>query len=179
MSLKELTAEKHRVAERSNFSKKMISGKMTAEEYSLYLFQMLKVYTVMETMANELGLVNSLKKLERTSALKEDLKELVGENHNLEYLSATYHYVKYLENLKEDLEVRKKLLAHMYVRYMGDLNGGQFIAKAVPGSGKFYQFEDKDRLVKQFSYYLKDDLADEANVAFDWNIKILHSLNHV
>ena len=64
----------------------------------------------------------------------------------------------------------------MYVRHMGDLFGGQYIAKAVPGSGKFYEFEDVEGLKTAIREELTDDLGDEARVAFEWAIKIMKDL---
>jgi heme oxygenase len=61
---------------------------------------------------------------------------------------------------------------------MGDLYGGQILAKRVPGSGKFYQFKDAEKLKEQIRAELTDDLGDEARVAFDWAIKIMRELNN-
>lgn len=178
MSLRELTKDKHREAERMNFSKNLVSGNITTNDYALYLNQMVAVYSTMEKISHELGIIPSLRNLDRKVAINEDLVELVGPDHGLEYLPATLEYVRYLEDLQKDSNAKKKILAHMYVRYMGDLNGGQIISSKVPGSGKFYQFKNKEDLIERFSKYLTDDLADEANIAFDYNIKILGNLNH-
>ena len=178
MSLKELTHENHRKAERMNFSRKMVSGDITKEEYSLYLAQMSKVYNSLESLAHELGLVKELHGIDRTERINEDLVELAGEDHNLEFLPSTREYVEYINNLRDDPFVKRKLMAHIYVRHMGDLYGGQIIAQKVPGSGKFYQFDNKEKLIKNLRNYISDDLADEANKAFEFNIKILGSLNH-
>jgi hypothetical protein len=51
---------------------------------------------------------------------------------------------------------------------MGDLAGGQMIAKRVPGSGKYYQFEDPDTLKAAIRERLSDDMADEAKLCFQF-----------
>jgi heme oxygenase len=51
---------------------------------------------------------------------------------------------------------------------MGDLAGGQMIAKRVPGSGKYYQFENPDVLKAAIRERISDDMADEAKVCFDF-----------
>ena len=61
---------------------------------------------------------------------------------------------------------------------MGDLYGGQIIAKRVPGQGRFYKFKDADKLKEQIRAELTDDLGDEARVAFEWAIKIMRELNN-
>jgi hypothetical protein len=53
----------------------------------------------------------------------------------MECAEATNEYLKHLAEIKDD---PKKLMAHIYVRHMGDLFGGQMIAKKVPSSGNFY-----------------------------------------
>jgi heme oxygenase len=65
----------------------------------------------------------------------------------------------------------------MYVRYLGDLNGGQIFAKLVPGSGKMFQFENKEELTEKFRAKLKDDMGKEACVGFDYNIQIVKEFN--
>jgi hypothetical protein len=51
---------------------------------------------------------------------------------------------------------------------MGDLAGGQMIAKRVPGAGKYYQFENPDVLKAAIRERLSDDMADEAKVCFKY-----------
>jgi hypothetical protein len=59
---------------------------------------------------------------------------------------------------------------------MGDLFGGQIIAKTCPGSGRFYQFKDAENLKTAIRAELTDDLGDEARVAFQWAIKLMKAL---
>jgi heme oxygenase len=59
---------------------------------------------------------------------------------------------------------------------MGDLFGGQIIAKKCPGQGRFYQFKDAENLKTAIRAELTDDLGDEAKVAFQWAIKIMKAL---
>ena len=61
-----------------------------------------------------------------------------------------------------------KLMAHLYVRHLGDLSGGQMIAKKVPGSAKMYQFENKDQLKETIRARCTDAMADEAKICFDF-----------
>ena len=69
------------------------------------------------------------------------------------------------------------MLAHLYVRHMGDLYGGQMIKKKVPGSGKFYEFTNREELITNIRAKLTDDLGEEANVAFQHAINIMRELN--
>ena len=84
--------------------------------------------------------------------------------------------LRYLDMIN-DLDRRPLIKAHLYVRHMGDLFGGQYIAKKVPGSGKFYQFKDVETLKLAIRNELTDDLGDEARIAFQWAIDIMNELH--
>jgi heme oxygenase len=57
---------------------------------------------------------------------------------------------------------------------MGDMFGGQMIKKIVDAPSSHLDFENADELKTIIRSKLTDDMADEANVAFDWAIKILN-----
>jgi heme oxygenase len=76
-----------------------------------------------------------------------------------------------------DITEHNDLVAHMYVRYLGDLNGGQIFAKLIPGSGTMFQFENKEELTNNFRAKLNDNMGAEACVAFDFNIAIVKEFN--
>lgn len=172
MSLKDLTKEKHRDAERCAFSQKLISGDISVHDYANYLVQMGCVYQTLENKAYAYNLTQDMPGIARSWAIQQDIVELVSEDHGIPYLTSTISYSHYLNDLKDS----NRILAHLYVRHMGDLYGGQIIAKKVPGSGKFYQFKDRDRLIFTMRNKISDDLADEANIAFDYSISIMKEL---
>jgi heme oxygenase len=176
MSLRDLTKEKHTDAERTEFAKILLSGNISKEQYSCYLAQMMAVYGILEHQAAKVGLFEGLHGLPRCRAILDDLDELAcGVNYDI--LPATRAYVSYLETLDQDAEAAKKIMAHLYVRHMGDLFGGQMIAKRVPGSGKFYQFKDAENLKTVIRGKIDDSMGDEANVAFEHAIAIMKELN--
>jgi hypothetical protein len=59
---------------------------------------------------------------------------------------------------------------------MGDLYGGKLISRVVPGTGRWYQFENRAELAKQFSERITLELADEALTAFDYYGNIFKEL---
>jgi len=177
MSLREITKDLHADAERTIFAKKLVTGNVTQEEYANYLWQMVLVYNGIETFAGELGQLDNLPDIRRANKIYQDCIELVGPHHNLKWLPETLEYYTYLIDLYNDRDRRHLIKAHMYCRHMGDLFGGQIIAKKVPGSGRFYEFEDAESLKAKIRAELTDDLGNEAKVAFEWAIKLMKALN--
>lgn len=166
MSLKELTHEAHRNAETQPFVKILFSGKINPELYAAYLKNQHPCYEILEVCAMPHGLLNGLLDMRRAPAILEDYLELHDPaKEEPKILEATENYIKYILSIKDEPQ---RLMAHLYVRHMGDLAGGQMIAKRVPGSGKYYQFENPDALKTAIRERLDDSMADEAKVCFKY-----------
>jgi heme oxygenase len=58
---------------------------------------------------------------------------------------------------------------------MGDLFGGQMIKQIVKQPHRALDFKDPGTLMTNLRAKIDDRLGDEANVAFDWAIKIMES----
>lgn len=179
MSLKEITKDLHHDAERTQFAKLLLSGKISTEDYANYLYQMILVYNGIETACASQGLLKNLPDIERCYKIYQDFTELAGREYSLKYKWSpeTLDYYRYLLDLNMDPERRHLVKAHMYCRHMGDLFGGQMIKSRVPGKGRFYEFKDAENLKSAIRAELTDDLGDEARVAFEWAIKIMRALN--
>lgn len=176
MSLKDLTAEAHRLAETQPFVKKIFSGTITKTEYARYLLNQELSYMLLESFAKNVGLLDDLPGIQRAEKIHEDLLELeadVPELPDMECAEATNAYLAHLAEIKDD---PKKLMAHIYVRHMGDLFGGQMIAKKVPSSGNFYKFENADELKTAIRAKLDDSLADEALICFGFATQLFEEL---
>lgn len=177
MSLRELTKELHHEAETTKFAKLLLSGKISKEDYTRYLYQLLAIYSPIEFSAHQQGFFDTLPGLPRLNGIYQDFRELAEPGKHYQLLPATVDYHAYLIKLGNDPEFHHLIKAHMYVRHMGDLNGGQIIKKQVPfTSGKFYDFENVDQLKVAIRSTLTDDLGEEARVAFQWNIKVMREL---
>jgi len=166
MRLKELTWENHRRAERSWFAQYMFSGDISNQDYSCYLKQQHLCYKALEdrfdSLETEISFPDS--RLKRAENIHQDLLELCPSPDQIPIFDSTKNYIKYILNdCPEDL-----LYAHVYVRYLGDLKGGQMIAKRVPGAGKYYQFDRPNDLEMKIRVKLRDDDAfvEEANKCF-------------
>jgi len=164
MSLKDLTWEHHKYAETRPFVKVLFSGKITPEAYATYLYNQHKCYDLLEAIAMMHGLMNDYPAIRRAPAILEDFNELWTKQDLPTEVPNVKVYHAHLMSIKDD---PKKILAHLYVRHFGDLSGGQMIAKRVPGSGKYYQFDGDTTEIKNIlRAKLDDSLAEEAAVCF-------------
>lgn len=173
-NLKELTWEHHERAETSAFATALMSGKIEPKDYQLYLFNQMICYGALEGVVS---LDPKFHSIFRANAIFEDMHELMA----LENLSAietaldtTVEYVNYINTIKDD---NHKLLAHVYVRHFGDLHGGQMIKKKVPGSGKYYDFDDRYNLIQGMRTLLDDSMADEGRICFDFAFRSFEELS--
>lgn len=176
MSLKELTAEAHSLAESQPFVKKIFSGTITKEEYIKFLINQELIYATLEMFASESGILDNLPGIHRAANIHQDICELVDDVSSLasvELAQATNDYLDHLESIKND---PNKLMAHIYVRHMGDLYGGQMIATKVPGSGNFYKFENAEELKAAIRDKLDDSLADEALLCFKFATQLFEEI---
>lgn len=179
MSLKELTYEQHRKAETRPFVKVLFGGDINPKLYATYLKNQHPMYEILEVCAMPHGLFNGLPEIRRAPAILADYIELWGADNpdKPKIVPVVDEYIRYILSIKDD---PKKLMAHIYVRHMGDLSGGQMISKRVPGSGKYYQFGDEPEKIKEaIRAKLDDSLADEAKVCFEFATKFFEQMAEV
>ncbi|ESK90518.1 heme oxygenase [Moniliophthora roreri MCA 2997] len=167
--LRECTKEAHENIEASAAATALLSGKVTKEEYIRFLMMLWHVYAALE-LALEKHATNTVLEptynpplLERAPALSSDISHLlqVPEDswkahpiHTSLLATAPEGLTDYVNRIHElsDSKDPSALLAHAYVRYLGDLSGGQTIrhtiAKAydldeASGQGlSFYAFKE-------------------------------------
>jgi heme oxygenase len=173
MSLKELTHQNHVKAEQHPFTKLLASGAISRQIYADYLYNQLPAYHKLETLCEETGLLEGIASIKRSQQIICDLDELLPECPDVQIYPNTVNYINYLQHLNSN-----QLLAHLYVRHMGDLFGGQVIKKCVPGSGTMYEFADRKELIATLRTKLTDDLATEANTCFQQILLVFDSLAH-
>lgn len=176
MSLKELTAAAHKQAETQPFVRKIFSGNITKEEYATYLINQELVYATLEAYATTAGLLDDLPGIQRAANIHQDIHELAADIPQLsetKIAQSTDDYLQYLKTIQTD---PAKLMAHIYVRHMGDLYGGQMISKKVPGAGQFYKFDNSDALKTAIRAKLDDSLADEALMCFKFATQLFEEL---
>lgn len=173
--LREHTNQKHREVEATPFVQYLLSGNITSEHYTAFLYEFRTIYEVIERENARHGYLKDLEGIERAALIEKDLYELsLSHFHGL--MPSTIEYLDHITNLSKSKTKNHLLFAHVYVRHMGDLYGGKLIARLIPGTGRMYHFDDRPGLIKKFNEKLTEDLADEANLAFDYYIKIFNEL---
>jgi heme oxygenase (biliverdin-producing, ferredoxin) len=198
--LRDATQAMHRIAETSHFMRKMLKGQLAAPAYCLFLRNLYVLYDALESELDhhahhkDFDAVN-LTALYRSTALAHDLDQLHGsEWQSLPVALAMQQYVQRIRNVSS-CGSPVLLAAHAYVRYMGDLSGGQILAeiinRAFALSGQsglaFYRFDaDPISLKTAFRAMLDelsldqttaDEIVSEANRAFEHHVRLFEELD--
>ena len=174
--LKELTWENHQNAERMVVARKLLKG-MPAPEYHKFIYNQYVQYEALEVAARAAGMLEGIEGICRAPGMLADMEEL-EEEFGIErdesvLCPVVQEYVDYVNNLEGE-----GLIAHIYVRHFGDMYGGQMIKKRNPGSGKMYEFNDVEQLKTTIRAMLHDDMADEANICFEFAMQLFEELDN-
>jgi heme oxygenase len=165
-TLKEATAEKHRIAERKLFNQQMFKGALNKQQYLTYLEQQQVIFTALEK--NPLPHPS----LQRSQALKADIDELIAAGcKTVGKLSTTITYEKYLNQLSP-----QEQLPHIYLHYLAIMYGGQMMKTKVPSQGHLYHFNDFNECIGSIRSIQQDGWAEEVNKGFDYIIAIFDEL---
>lgn len=154
--LRSETAGAHERAEESRFVTDLMEGGSCKGAYAMLVTQHLAIYRALEGTIRAHYADHPLlvpfadPVLDRVAAIESDLASLLDDptigahKEGLTVLPATLAYVDVLHN-RHSAEV---MLANHYVRYLGDLSGGQVVAAHIrrryelaPESVSFYRFD--------------------------------------
>lgn len=173
-TLRELTAQSHARAENTHFMRLFMAKALKEEEYMEYLTQLSVIYTALEFAAEKVGILQELDGIQRAAKVRADVAELnkkLGKQSKIHWETVMYY------NEITRMTERNEILAHFYVRYAGDMYGGQMLKPLAHGSGTMYDFDDKLPALRQKMRELATpDLADDANMAFNRTVDILDSI---
>ena len=172
MSLKELTAEKHKLAESTPFMKAVFAKTLPQELWIDWTYQKWLFYGAIEGAAGANRLLVDLPDIRRAFYLFMDYNEMNTDGKKHQFRPVVIDYYNYLISISKDPD---KVMAHLYTWHMGDMFGGQMIKQIVPGSHRNLEFEDARTLMTNIRSKLDDSMGDEANVAFDWAIRMTAS----
>ena len=173
-NLKELTWEHHKEAERQEFVKVLMSGKINPELYATYLWNQHKKYDLLEALASAQGLLDDIPQIKRKLKIENDFLELWHKDTPPVIVTSTHDYITHMRNIMTDNEA---LMAHIYVLHMGDLSGGQMIRKKIPGKATMYDFDlPIEELKEKIRAKTHDGLAEEAKFVFSSATKLFQEL---
>ena len=127
-TIKELTWAHHQEAERQEFVKVLMSGKINPQFYATYLWNQHKKYDILEAIATTHGLLDGLFEIRRKNAIHEDYLELWNNQLPPPIVESTNEYIGHMKEIMHDPDA---VMAHIYVLHMGDLSGGQMIRRKV------------------------------------------------
>ncbi|GAA1704385.1 heme oxygenase (biliverdin-producing) [Dietzia cercidiphylli] len=133
-ALHDSTMAAHEQAENASFITRLMNGEGTPEGLVALLRQSLPVYEALEDACRRAGTDPRLSaildpRLDRADALRADLESHRAQGRTYDLLvPATEAYVAELHACATDLAA---LIGHHYVRYLGDLSGGQIIRTMV------------------------------------------------
>ena len=181
LDIKELTLEHHKNAERQEFVKILMSGQIDHTLYATYLYNQLQCYAVLEKYGLHNSLFRDTPNLLRAEHILYDFKSFQIDTP--EITQSTKDYIDHIESIQDEA---MKLYAHIYVRHMGDLRGGQMIKKKTPGPNRYYTFRDKEvieygRIIKEnINRYLniyEHTVLPEAQLCFEYATRLFGEMN--
>jgi heme oxygenase len=191
----------HRDAESSRYMDELLAGRSGRERYADLVVQHYFIYQVLEdaarTMASDpLAAPFVRDELNRGLTLEADLYFLLGDDWRTKVTptSATKAYCDRMRDVCFDWP--GGFVAHHYVRYMGDLSGGQAVRRTIERSygvsrgegAAFYSFDkiaDLDQFKNRYRQLLDDApweaderarIIDEVLVAYRLNTQLLNEL---
>ena len=170
MSLKDLTSAKHAEAESTPFMKAVFAKTLPFDLWVDWTYQKWLFYGAIEGAAGANRLLEDLPDIRRAFYLFMDYNEMNTDRKKHEFRPIVVDYYNYLISIAKD---PNKIIAHLYTWHMGDMFGGQMIKKIVPGAHRNLEFEDARTLMTNIRNKLDDSMGEEANVAFDWAIRMM------
>ncbi|KAA0978945.1 biliverdin-producing heme oxygenase [Paeniglutamicibacter gangotriensis] len=134
--LREVTQKDHSEAETSEFITTLMAGTRTSQDYVLLLSQYTYIYAALESEVRALSAVPELSpifdlRLERASHLHHDLDLLLPAHGFTDVPAPVEATVDYVRHIRDAAQKPARLVAHHYLRYLGDLSGGQIIGSLV------------------------------------------------
>lgn len=198
--LKTATEQYHKHAERTGIVNDILRRQVSRQAYILYIRNLYPIYAELERAANPS--IDKFKitpflniRIKRSEALFQDLSNLSGNNdwHDLPLLQSSLDYHAHIEYLRKHNPI--SLLGHIYVRYLGDMNGGQVLHRLLSETLalsdealNFYQYPDIHE-ISSFRQAYRDlfnsvklntlerkDIIETAIKAFKFNIDISESI---
>lgn len=158
MNIKEYTREAHDRIEKTAVARSLVHGTIDRPLYDLYLSQRYHITSLLE------ALLDLPEGLRRAELMRKDIETF----H--EPLPATRAYMERLEATDKD-----QLTGDVYVNYLGDLFGGQWIAKRISHPASHLKFDDPDACIS----YVRNMLGDPSQAVKSQAVAAFESLTEI
>ncbi|KAG0168484.1 hypothetical protein DFQ28_006946 [Apophysomyces sp. BC1034] len=216
-AMREGTKVVHRAAETSIFTKRFLKGEINRDEYGRYLTSLYFVYTSMEELLEKykddpvVQIIHFPTELSRRESLLRDLEFYYGKDRVAELIdpaTMTPAVKTYVQAMEDACTANcSVLIAHSYSRYLGDLSGGQILAKRLKkcvlrleegesawdsNQGlEFYHFENLGNQAEFKAFYrerlnaakvnarTRDMIVSEAVRSFELNIAVFDEVQEL
>ncbi len=198
--LRDATGTAHSAAERTAFVRHLFKGTLSRAGYTAFIRSLHPVYAALEeglgtNQGDEVVAMIYDPALDRTASLEKDLAFFGGPGwRDMAVTDAAAEYAEHLGELARTAP--RGLVAHAYVRYLGDLSGGQMMGKRVGVSydagdagTNFYAFHAvPDLEARKHAYRAaltalpltageQDRVVNEAIAGFDYARRIFEELD--
>lgn len=188
VALKEQTATAHESAENSRFMALLGKGQLDRSAVAELTLQYFYIYSAREAAVRRasehpgVALIAD-ERLERVVAITEDLEALTSGNwRDAEPLEATKRYAAELDSLGADNG--PEVVAHHYVRYLGDIAGGQVLARVFRKEYEltedelhFYDFSAVGKIPPYRAQYKAS--LDAMQLTGDERVRLIETAKHV
>lgn len=198
--LRDATGAAHSAAERTAFVKHLFKGTLPRDGYVGLIRALHPVYVALEAAMGAhkddavVGMVYD-PGLNRAASLEQDLEFFAGKDwRSIPVVKAASDYADHLTDLGKRMP--RGLVAHAYVRYLGDLSGGQMMGRSVAktyeageAGTNFYNFRDVSDVNGRKNTYRaaltalplsakeQDEVVQEAIVGFDYAKRMFEDLD--
>lgn len=187
----------HDRAESRPFMSQLLGGSLSVRDYVCYLAALAPVYEALEHQLQAGNVEASIslfdhRRLDRYERISSDLR---GFGQDVDRINSTHATNAYAAAITSAAVSPQRLIAHHYTRYLGDLAGGQVIARSmsqhydVPESLlTFYDFTDLGDVVHYRRRYKslldlvpwsvgeRQEFIDEVSKVFELNANLFDEL---
>lgn len=192
------TKAAHDRAESRPFMSQLLGGSLSVRDYVRYLAALAPVYEALEHQLQAGNVEASIslfdhRRLDRYERISSDLR---GFGQDVDRINSTQATNAYVAAVTSAAMSPQRLIAHHYTRYLGDLAGGQVIARSmsrhydVPESLlTFYDFSDLGDVVHYRRRYKnlldlvpwsageKQEFIEEVSTVFELNAALFDELS--
>lgn len=170
--LKEKTKEDHDKIEQHPFFRDLLNGTLPDVKYAYYLANLLPIYELVEKEFFNNITDKSLLQSEKIKKDLENYSNLLGKKIDN---SCYYYSHAWVIHFTQKNRLYKK--ADLYVRWLADMYGGQFLKKKVKFGDK-YKFKNLRKNIKFVRQLIEEDLNDDTLEKFIDEVKTIYMLHN-